>query len=166
MSCTQDHRRHLHDCVIHTQHSPDWGRHTGLTRFVNVTGFLSFRSAMSWLYVLTSKFRCLMMADTARMMAGVSVASYWSWSPRNTRILERFNLSNGHVYVSYRNEPTNVYKRLRVSCIMNICLLHVSVTLVAILKEVLTKDRLQKGFHPVHKCKILRLNTYSLKYVL
>lgn len=68
------------------------GRHTGRTRFVNVTDLRRRNRAMSWLYVLTSKLRCLIMLETARITAGDSVVENWSWSPRNTRIFDLFNL--------------------------------------------------------------------------
>lgn len=68
------------------------GKHTGIMFFVNVTGFRSFSNAISWLYVLPSKFLCFIIALTARILASESVVIVWSWSPKITRIFERFSL--------------------------------------------------------------------------
>lgn len=69
------------------------GTQTGWIVLLNVTGFRSFSSAMSWLYVFESKFRCRIIALTALWMADVSVVMNWSWSPRMIRIFDRRNLN-------------------------------------------------------------------------
>jgi hypothetical protein len=61
-------------------------------------------------------------------------------------------------------EPTNAYKHLRVSY-MHSCL-HVSATLVAILRGAHYTDYITKTFKPMHKRKILSIKKYDLKYIL
>jgi len=52
-------------------------------------------------------------------------------------------------------------------CVINtLCLVHVLVTLVAILREVHYKGYITHIFEPVCKCKILSFKTYGLKYRL
>lgn len=76
-----------------------FGKHTGLMVLVNTTGLRSFNNAMSWLYEFWSKLRCRIMALTARIIACVSDATNWSWSPNMTRILLRFNLLRKGIYL-------------------------------------------------------------------
>lgn len=68
------------------------GKQTGLIVLLKLTGFLSLSKAMSWLYVFESKFRCLMIALTARIIADDSDVTNWSWSPNIIRIFDRRNL--------------------------------------------------------------------------
>lgn len=75
---------------------PEGGKQTGLMILEKLTGLRSLRSAMSLLYESGSKLRWRTIAVTARMMAALSVVMVWSWSPRITRILDRFNLENGN----------------------------------------------------------------------
>lgn len=67
------------------------GKQTGIIFFEKLIGFRSFNNAMSWLYVLESKYRCLITALTARILASASLITVWSWSPKMIRILDRFN---------------------------------------------------------------------------
>ena len=63
-------------------------------------------------------------------------------------------------------QPTNAYKRVRISSIINtVCHLDVSATPVAILREVYYKVILQKLFEPVHKYKILIFKRRSWKHI-
>lgn len=58
-------------------------------------------------------------------------------------------------------KPMNAYKCVRVSYLTHIvCLVHVSATLVAILRELPYKGYITKVFQPVHKCKILTYLQY------
>jgi len=51
-------------------------------------------------------------------------------------------------------KPTIAYKCIKVSCILNVCLLPVLATLVTILREVHSKGYISEVFEPMHKCKI------------
>lgn len=73
---------------------------------MNCTGLRSLSSAMSWLYELTSKLRCRITSETARMMAGASDVTYWSWSPRITRILDLLSLAGTETSVRHA-KPQN-----------------------------------------------------------
>jgi len=52
-------------------------------------------------------------------------------------------------------KPTIAYKYIKVSCILNVCLLHVLPPLVTILREVHSKEYVSEVFEPMHRCKIL-----------
>jgi hypothetical protein len=54
-------------------------------------------------------------------------------------------------------KSTIAYKCIKVSCVLNVCLLHVLPTLVTILREVHSKKYITEVFEPMHKCKILSL---------
>jgi hypothetical protein len=64
-------------------------------------------------------------------------------------------------------KPSNSYKCLNYLkyIILIMCLLHVSATLVAILREVYQKGYITKHFETMHKYEILSLKMYGLRYV-
>lgn len=66
------------------------GKHTGIIFVPYWIGLRSFNNAMSWLYVFASKYRCFIIALTARILASASFITVWSWSPKIMRIFERF----------------------------------------------------------------------------
>lgn len=78
--------------IIYRLVIPGWGRQTGRTFLENFTDLRSFSRATSWLKEFISKFLWRITTLTALMIGTPSVFTYWSWSPRITRILDRFSL--------------------------------------------------------------------------
>jgi hypothetical protein len=64
-------------------------------------------------------------------------------------------------------EPTNAYKHVTVSYVIyTTCCLHVSATLVTILRGMHYTGYITKTFKPIHKRKTLSIKKYDLKYLL